>query len=473
MKRKLLLAALPLALASGALYADDTMDLHGYSRAGLGWNSQGGEQGSFYMPGCINNPSSGPGYRLGNEEDNYIELAFDVRAYEKGEENFKLHFRPTFREYYGAKDSSADAGGNIDNSQQSPGNQEIYIREAWGEVNGMFGSTETFKDVRIWAGRRFYQRHDLNMQDLYYWNNSGDGAGIENINLGFAKFHYAFFQQDMGNIDTSWNGGYTGNGTGASHFPGTLNDDVFNYNGKETVQSHDFRFTDIGLWKNASLQVGFEYQTPSVNKQLVSQQASGNPPVHYYDGHRINVEYQQSALFGGYNKIYMTWGDGSTFWNWYSPMMSNRNHWKMFIDDFNIQPVRELSIGACYIYRDQHEFADTASTGDPVRDMLWHSVGVRPTWFFSKHFNLAGEIGYDRFNVTGDDKPRSMLKKTIAFQIQPAASFWSRPVIRFFVTKADWNKEAQNWGTPSGMAAFAAVGKTAGTSYGAQFEAWW
>lgn len=39
----------------------------------------------------------------------------------------------------------------------------------------------------IWAGKRFYQRHDVHMIDFYYWDISGHGAGIENIDLGFGK----------------------------------------------------------------------------------------------------------------------------------------------------------------------------------------------------------------------------------------------------------------------------------------------
>ena len=32
-----------------------------------------------------------------------------------------------------------------------------------------------------------------------------------------------------------------------------------------------------------------------------------------------------------------------------------------------------------------------------------------------------------------------------ALQWSPQASFWSRPVIRLFATRADWNKNANNW----------------------------
>jgi maltoporin len=43
----------------------------------------------------------------------------------------------------------------------------------------------------IWAGKRFYQRHDVHMIDFYYWDISGPGAGLENIDLGFGKLSLA------------------------------------------------------------------------------------------------------------------------------------------------------------------------------------------------------------------------------------------------------------------------------------------
>ena len=131
MKRlSLLKAALPMALVCGPLLADDVVEIHGYTRAGVGRSTNGGEQVSFFLANTGGSPTGGPGYRLGNETDNYLELAVDVKAYEKGNTNFKLHFRPAFRQYYQVRDASADAGGDVDNSKSPSPNQQIWIREA-------------------------------------------------------------------------------------------------------------------------------------------------------------------------------------------------------------------------------------------------------------------------------------------------------------------------------------------------------
>lgn len=457
MKRnRLLQAALTMALAGGPMFAQDIFELHGYMRAGVGRSSNGGEQGSFYLPGTVGNPSGGPGYRLGNEEDNYLELAMDVRAYEKGGTSFKLHFRPTFRQYYDARDASVDAGGNVDGSHSATQNQMVYLREAWGEVNGVLGNSEILKDATLWAGRRFYQRHDSHMLDFYYWNNSGDGVGIENINIGLGKLSYAYIQADRNNVDGGW---------GTGHFPGKVLTDVYNYNGKVVVGSHDLRWSGLSPWQGSSFTLGFQYNEPSTRKGTGNENLQ-NP------GRRLHIEYQQSNILGGDNKLYITRGDGSTFWNWYNPEVNTQNKWWMVMDNLYIQPFKQLGVGVVAVHRVQKE--DDRQPGH--RDMTWNSIGARPVWFFTKHISLAAEVGYDQFKVSGDGSSadgqnRSMLKKTLALQFSPQASWWSRPVLRLFVTRANWNKHATAWGTPSGLGIF--NGHQAGTTVGAQIEAWW
>ncbi|MBK8792981.1 MAG: carbohydrate porin [Holophaga sp.] len=454
---RLLQAAVIMALASGSMFAQDIFEFHGYMRAGVGRSSNGGEQASFYLPGAINNPSGGPGYRLGNEQDNYIELAMDVRAYEKGTSSFKLHFRPTFRQWNDARDASVDAGGNVDFSHSATQNQMVFLREAWGEANGVLGDSAMLKDATLWAGRRFYQRHDVHMIDYYYWNNSGDGVGLENVNVGLGKLSYAYIQQDRNNVDGGW---------GAGHFPGAVQTDVFNFNGKVVVGAHDLRWSGLSPWQGASITLGFQYNEPSVRKSTPPSASNNNV------GRRFHLEYQQSNILGGDNKIYITKGDGSTFWNWYNPEVNTKNNWWMVMDNLFIQPTKQFGMGVVAIHRVQNE--DSSQPGH--RDMVWNSIGARPVWFFTKHISLAAEIGYDQFKVSGDGsgadgQNRSMLKKTLALQFSPQSSWWSRPVLRLFVTRANWNKYATAWGTPSGLGVF--QNSQAGTTFGAQIEAWW
>ena len=450
--KSLLHAALPMALACGPLFAQDVFEFHGYMRAGLGRSSNGGEQVTFYMANTGGSPTGGPGYRLGNETDNYIELGMDVRAYDKGGTSFKLHFKPTFRSYYQVRDASTDAGGNIDGSKVANPNQQIYLREAWGEANGIFGNSGAFKDATLWAGRRFYQRQDLHIRDQFYWNNSGDGVGIENIDLGFGKLHYAYIQHDTGNIESDWNGGAIQGNVGpySPWVNGTVGDVI--------IGSHDLRLADLKLWEGAALTLGIQYN--DAHPTALADSASTNN-----NGIQYTAMLNQSGILGGDNRVYATYGTGNTFWNWYNPEVTTESKWYHIMDIFFFKPVSGLEMQGVVQYRKQNGKGSNLNNTN-----AWTSFGVRPTYFFNKHFSVAAELGYDQLKFDNENEKRHLFKKTIALQWSPQASFWSRPVIRLFVTQGSWNDAANAW-NKIGDGQFGTENK--GLTYGAQIEAWW
>jgi maltoporin len=460
MKNKFLLAALPLALACGSLSAQDVFELHGYVRAGVGQSSNGGEQVTFYLPNTGDSPTAGPGYRLGNETDDYLELAMDVRAYDKGNESFKLHFRPTFREYNGARDSSIDAGG-APNGQITSGaaNNIVFLRESWGEATGFFGNSNFFKDAVLWAGRRFYQRHDDHERDFWYWNNSGDGVGLEQMNAGFAKVHYAIIQNDNNQMNAT--------GTAIGKAPQGI-----------TTDSHDLRFTDIGLWKGGVLSLGVRY-----DQSRQSHAAAANNG-RLESGFQVNAMWNQGGVLGGDNTLYLTHANGSTFWNWYNPQGSTtHDFWNEAVDVFFIKPCPNFEILGNLIYRvqdqsfDHQDVTSGSGTANDWKKQTWMSYGARPTYFFTKHFSLALDLGMDRLKFSSEASDRWLFKKTLAAQWQPQSNIWSRPSLRLFVTNANWgnNTLTNAWGAVDGgqFSGAAAGMRQNGTTYGAQVEAWW
>jgi maltoporin len=50
-----------------------------------------------------------------------------------------------------------------------------------------------------------------------------------------------------------------------------------------------------------------------------------------------------------------------------------------------------------------------------------------------------------------------------------APDFWSRPEMRFYVTRASWNAAAAT----ANVATFGLNGRTSATTAGVQIEAWW
>jgi maltoporin len=59
-------------------------------------------------------------------------------------------------------------------NNQKQGN-DFALRQAF--VEG--GNVQAIPDIRIWAGQRYYQRMDIHINDFYYLDMSGYGAGMK------------------------------------------------------------------------------------------------------------------------------------------------------------------------------------------------------------------------------------------------------------------------------------------------------
>ncbi|MCV5977545.1 carbohydrate porin, partial [Escherichia coli] len=85
-------------------------------------------------------------------------------------------------------------------------------------------------EATLWAGKRYYQRHDIHISDFYYWNISGAGAGVEGIEAGPGKVSFAWVRNDRGDIADPGNDG-----------------------GATNVNTLDVRYAGLPLWDNGSL----------------------------------------------------------------------------------------------------------------------------------------------------------------------------------------------------------------------------
>jgi len=98
----------------------------------------------------------------------------------------------------------------------------------------------------------------------------------------------------------------------------------------------------------------------------------------------------------------------------------------------------------------------------------WVSFGARPQVFFTDHLSLAFESGFDH-TKSGNDRYEGWLSKfTIAPQIGAGRKFFSRPVLRVFLTYATWSNGLRGFvgGVPF-------HDRTNGLTYGVQAETWW
>jgi maltoporin len=104
-------------------------------------------------------------------------------------------------------------------------------------------------------------------------------------------------------------------------------------------------------------------------------------------------------------------------------------------------------------------------TGVETKDF---SLGARGSYAFSKNFKMLAELSTTtRKGNTGPDQRLS--KATLAGALALSEDFWSRPELRLYVTKANWNQAA----ALANAATFGAGGKTSRTLVGVQYEVWW
>ncbi|MFR9629348.1 MAG: carbohydrate porin [Rikenellaceae bacterium] len=129
------------------------LDFTGYSRIGIGTSGEGGVQSDFIIP------ESSSKYRLGNEANDYVELAFsyDYHLGAQLDKSLGMVWRTAYYREYGK-------GKDID---------VTYAAELYMHMDNIFGGGES-----IWLGRRFYDRKNIDMLDRYWLNSAQDGYGL-------------------------------------------------------------------------------------------------------------------------------------------------------------------------------------------------------------------------------------------------------------------------------------------------------
>lgn len=404
--RLLPLAAAALAAAGPALAQTPPIDFHGYFRSGVGTSAGGGDQVCFQLPGA---PKK---YRLGNECETYGELSFGAKVLEvKDGPTFKLNTMLAFV-----------VPNQQDWEQADPSWREVFV-----SVDN-FG-TGPFAKASLWAGKRYYDRHDVHINDFFYWSNSGPGAGVENIDVGLGKVSYALRRN--GSSDA-----------------------------KLQLLGHDIRWKDIPVNKDGYLTVGLDFRHRRSDNGIDNAGGQG-----------LTLQHEQKELFnGGGNKLAFQYGKGalSNLDHSFPNLTANKGDkaWRI-VDSLVWQPSASLPLSgqATFVYEDR----DIAGASGK-----WISFGARPVWHFTDRWSAALEFGHDQFRPDNGDK-RSLNKLTLAAQYGSGRNFWSRPVFRAFWTHARWNAGAQAAAaagdplSPTGVFGT----KRSGNTFGVQAEVWW
>jgi maltoporin len=410
---------------------ESTFEFHGYVRSGSGLNSAGGQQVAFEAPGAEAK------YRLGNEAETYTELIFVNNWVNPGHDFSKAWFKTEFM--VEANTSNSENFAPVGNAV---GGDQFRLREAFVQAGNVF---ERQPGAKFWAGERYYRRQHVDSNDFYPLDMSGYGGGVEDLSVGFGKLAVAFLN--------------------------TARPDIVTENGNLTKGNIDARLYDVkgpfGLWG-----VWFDYAT-SKGGTITSATDSGStsvPNIPTTDGYAFGFRHQRLEWHGGYHTFMIQYGTGaaSNFSNPGSgttiPNQSpyiNYSRQLLATEQVVLQPNDKFAVMPIFIYQ-------RTKDGDPQHDWAqWVSFGARPEVFLTQHVSLTGDCGFDRTHLPGSYE--GWLRKcTFAPQIGADRNFFGRPVLRAFVTYANWSNGFR--GLVGGVPF---KNRTSGLTYGVQAEHWW
>jgi maltoporin len=391
-------------------------------------NGNGGKMEAFKAPGA------GAKYRLGNEADTYGEIGLTNNWLRLDDPTASPYVRTTaMLSYSTAENFSYDSLNN-----QDQGN-DIALRQAFVEAGNVFRDNP---DIKFWAGQRYYRRHDIHINDFYYLDMSGYGGGIEDVPVG-----------DFGKVALAWLGGSV--------------DGYVTDSGHAAKQNLDLRLYDVKV-PFGKVTAWFNYSYAKGGEVTNVFDAGGNRfHIQSSAGWAVGLIHRtgEEQVFGGYNEFSIQYGRGASY-NFAStldtsgPDLDDASRFRV-TDQLTIQPSPHFAMQAIGVYD------DTKFGGPNSRDQ-WLSFGVRPVYYFNDRFSVALETGVDWAKSEPLGTDGHLWKITLAPQLSRGNKFFSRPVLRAFVTYAQWSD-----GFKGRVGGSAYENATDGWSYGLQAEAWW
>ena len=291
------------------------------------------------------------------------------------------------------------------------------------------------------------------------------------------------------------------------------------------------RYANLVTNKDGALEIGIEYGTADLTndqdsvraRELETGETVRLAPFNYENGWLFTGEHTQGEWFGGFNKFIAQYATGSMAAVGNNNTHSSQQRGGGLLRSSTSTAIQRScrpsticgessttgpwpwAVASRLMYAVWYESKKrnnaTLADGQPATgsggEKNWFSIGVRPIYKWSDTMNTALEIGYDNVNfdggyagyglsaedienledgVTADDLRScatlndscDLFKMTLAQQWQAGPSIWARPVIRLFVTYAEWN--SGNFPQTPGIIP---AEDTSGVTFGAQMEAWW
>ena len=436
--------------------AADGFKFRGYLRSGIGASKAGADQQ------CYSAPGASAKFRLGNECETYFEASLvDLRQGVKGAKGPTFSTVLTLAGVTAARHDFATTSAQLYTNNGGTGSfidseLTLALREAYVEGANVFGTSA----AKPWVGMRMYRRQDIHMIDYYLINNSGPGAGVQDIDAGVGKLHLAVTRN-----------------TPSSH------DDA------AAQVNPDVRLSDIKLGKGGQLEgiliyglTGKKGHTTGLNGWEASSGTQASV-VHRLDlgagyFNRVILQYGR-GIFGGdgltRSSLIDNYGVDAAFRivaGDTSRRTARDKSWTVrAAEEYNVAIDRSLSAAFITLFQqtDFGGYNKLAGEKAPLKSEFY--LGTRPVVQFTPALATAFEYGYTDVRngpSSGDNLVSGNLHKfTIAPQVT-AGDMFGRPQLRLFATLARWSRGAKGL---TGSPVYS--GATSGFSSGVQFESWW
>ena len=511
--RSLGMVSIAVVPALSAVAETTNFEYHGYARSGIGSSGKGGKQACF-------KPAGAPfKHRLGNECESFVEQKLTATLATDNGTEFKLNTLIAYETQQQNEWENPKDDGN-----------SFALRELNVVARDIFPA---LPGAELWAGKMYYQRHDIHQMDWYYWDVSGPGAGLQNINLGFSKLSLAWIRNEASvmhdssvtTTKTTYDGNtesmfkkvqplsdygkdqnYTETRTDISKtvVPGSLSKSEPSHTiswdeKKVTTNIIDVRLGDLKLSDSFSLDLGLSYGKGSPGDNV------SNKSFYDKDGFMGTAQLTYGFSKGGFNKLVFQYatdamtGPGlgqsgltSQTSKWFTGSKLTR------VIDFGQIPIMNRLDTTYVLAWSQLDYSREAQAEmlSPGK-LTWVSLGIRPQWKWSELTSTVLDFGWDEvtngadFTIFEDDKVRKefadsqMFKVTLAQQFHPRFGAWVRPVLRVFVTYANWDELKCPAGAVNCKPNTAGIDgdhglisdnfgrATDGVTFGVQMEAWW
>lgn len=418
-----MVACLAIAATMSTAAMAGSFEYHGYGRAGVILNSEGGQADAGGGDNGVFNfnwghkPFTHSIGRLGNEVDNYYEGVLQ-NNFGAGEVSGKSVVRFAYKDHYYASWNNAQ------------GNDGVGVRELFTEMRGMFGQPS----LTVWAGKRFYGREDVHINDFFVRIMDGTGAGME-MPVGPGTLKFAFIAANDGRAEEA-----------------LADEDLGNF----VQKNYDLRY-DM-----PALDGTLDFELQVVNAAVDDGGNDG--------GMGIYAGYGRSDYYGfasGFCKTAIQYGTdrAADLGNAYGFTAEDATAMR-----FGTWGVAELNENFKWMSSLFYETA-TDKYGDGS-DQSWYAFTIRPEYYLNRNFAIVTEFGYeDMMEQNGnDDLDAGTMKFTIAPTITlDNTSFWTRPQLRAFVSYGTWGEDLEGGYAFGGMQY---SGESSGMTYGVQMETW-